>query len=338
MTNMISYQGLVRTFPSYYWSKSTTAGAATVYSLADFNNRSVSTANDDERFAVTCVARGAIGSVTVEKNNAYRLPYDLKDGAVVRVRVVDNQGSPIAGIKVVSVVDKYTLSNAINNGVTDSNGDVRFNISSILARDATPLRFTVGLSSVSNNQVRFLDLPRYVRTGEWRNSIEKPYATLCFYDTIELMARGDCTKASVKRNELWWGASYDSYFVDSFYVYRIQSENLFRTRSFSGAADPLVMPASEKYGVYTLTRPDPYRSFNPVLYDLKYYWVVNEAKKRVEAYDKIDDMSRQVNMKMSFNMVAVLTSPLFMIRYQDCIGELLEYGPITLINLGPIRR
>ncbi len=114
---------------------------------------------------------------------------------MVWVKVVDNQGSPIAGIKVVSVVDKYTLSNAINGGVTDSNGNVKFNISSILARDATPLRFTVCLSSVSNNQVRFLDQPRYVRTGEWRNSIETPYATLCFYDTNELMVLG----VSVKR-------------------------------------------------------------------------------------------------------------------------------------------
>ena len=288
---------------SYYWAKSAATGASNVYSMADYNSRSVTITNEDERFAATCIAKGVVQSVTIEKNNAYRLPYSLGDGAVVMVKVADNQGAPISGVKVLTSVDSYTLSNATNNGITNANGEARFTISSIIARDNTPLRFTVGLSSMSNEAVKFLDLPRYVRTGTWRDDGSKPYAPLCFYDTIQLMAEGDCSKATLKRDGLWWGASYDSYFVDKFYVYRIESTDLYRARSFSGAANPKVMPASEYYGKYSLSRSDTYRSFNPILYDGKYYWLVNEKQKRVEAYSKIDDMVKQVNMVKSATMV-----------------------------------
>lgn len=230
---------------SYYWSKSATAGAATIVSLSDYSTvDSVSTVGASERYAVTCISRGRIESVSASINNQLVLPFSDKTFGQLDVKIVDNEGNPVSGALVYGVSDQDTFITLVNNGVTNAQGIASLRISS--RRVGTSVIEVHSGFDTKQGLLNFLQIPKYVRVGA--------SSQLCYYDTIELMAEGDCNYATIKSPVNYNGYVSDSFFVDDLYAYRQGWGYLYKVVSLSAAANPQIITTPVLVGRYQFRR------------------------------------------------------------------------------------
>lgn len=270
---------------SNYWSKSLSNNATTTsaVSLASYNVTQNILVNDtSQRYAVTCISRGRIDSVTVSVNNKPVLPFSELAYVQMDVTVVDNQGVPVSNAVVYGVSDKDTFISPVNNGITNTKGIATFRVSS-RGVGLTTIDLHSGFDTRRNQEVNFIAIPKYARAG--RNS------QLCYYNTLAEMAEGDCSKAALISPVNIQGAVYDTIFNDDAYVYRQRAGRLFRVLSLSAAARPLDVVSPVLVANYKFARTGyGYGDSWPTVYDGKYYWFADFNKQKMYAYTRIDDL------------------------------------------------
>ncbi|HDX8356609.1 TPA: hypothetical protein RQN15_000324 [Aeromonas hydrophila] len=256
-----------------------------------------------QKAGATCISRYKIDSYTIERDRwAYKFPHDNRT-VLVKVKVKKYDGSDAPGAAIKTSQPPYIYVGPIPQvGYLSSTSVVPH---SYLAEQNQKIKLIVGLDEMEVDGLEFRDIPKYVRPKE-NLTTENGKTNLCYYSSIEKMAQGNCSQDNgMEYNSAnWQGLGTDSFFFDGNSAYRIWGNVIYNTRGFSGSASGPTYAGGYTLGRHTVSRTDTFKSINPMLYDGQYYWIVNEAKARVEAYKRIVDLAKQVNMIKSVEMVA----------------------------------
>ncbi|HHO0939023.1 TPA: hypothetical protein ACRTTK_003059 [Aeromonas hydrophila] len=286
------------------------------YDLSDYGNLQMAGA--------VCISRYKIASYRIinNSNNIYnawasRLPHDSQYLRVI-VNIVDYYGKP-AYIKQALRTSQADHVRVYPIGKTNIDGDATVLLKSLVVEKNEKIRLISGLDVVDVEGLEFRDIPNYVRPKDNITTTDGR-TTLCYYSSIDEMAAGiNCNMSSSSTGDgfnfytlSWRGLVTDSFFFDGKSAYRVWNNVIYNTQGFWGAA--LGPDYTDRYnilGAYTVSRTDPFNSKNPMLYDGQYYWVVNESKRKIEAYSRIVDLSRQQNMVKSVSMLGTSVNEAF---------------------------
>lgn len=292
-------------------------------SLVDYSTKSynVSDFGELQKAGAICISRYKIASYRIvnNSNNIYnawasRLPHDIQSLRVI-VDIVDYYGKPAYIVPALRTSQAdHVMVYPFNK--TDSKGQVTLNLRSFVAEKNEKIKLMAGLDVIDIEGLDFRDIPNYVRPKD--NITTAGNTTyLCYYSSIDEMAAGiNCNMGSDTPESMlrmsWGGLGTDSFFFDGTSAYRVWNNVIYNTIGFVGVASgPGYSDRYNILGTYPVSRTDPFNSKNPILYDGQYYWGVNETKRKIEAYSRIVDLSRQQNMVKSVSMLGTNVNEAF---------------------------
>lgn len=257
--------------------------------------------------AVTCISRYLLDRAVVPTTKTYRLPHGQSTAKVI-IYGKDYAGSPAVGALVTASGGPSVKIRAMENALSPmlrlgNDGGGMFYVGSNLPSNNTEITFKHALSKLVAKNIVFLDVPKYVRAQ--RNLTQNVNTTLtflCYYNTIESMADGRCPLGEYSSSSIpdWDGVGYSSFFYDGEYAYRKLGNAIYGARDFGriGKESSASYDYANYYGVkYDLARADALVDKNPIFYDYQYFWVVNDKKMILEAYSRVSDIAKQINIK-----------------------------------------
>lgn len=241
---------------------------------------SYNSASNNNAFAVTCSIPGLITAIT-GTSGAYRQPLDAEQFNTVTVTVSDFSDFPLADAEV-----KFSSPANIfiepSVAVTDQNGQVTVNVSS---RQSGNVEVTArAFRSSMTTTINFLDVPRYVRSTDDRE--------VCFYETLELMATGDCENAGIRFDDgdFYQGENYDSITDDGTFILRRYAGNIYTYLDMiSATKNPTTEKRDGERGYLTRERAERGVDDDAMFYDGQYYWRAFDS--RVNGFSTIGNMA-----------------------------------------------
>lgn len=305
-----------------YWTQTQDVDAAGSFYAVPLNEsgnydatRSYDASNSSNTFAVTCSVPGKIEAIS-GTSGAYRQPYDAQDFNTVTVTVTDFSGYPLPDAEVI-----FSSPSSIfvepKNATTDQNGMVTVKVSSRVAGDVSVT--ARAFRSTMSTSINFLDVPRYVRSINDRD--------VCFYDTLELMAQGDCNQATIKFDDAdyYEGENYDSITDDGTYMIRRYGGRIYTYLDIISATKNPTNEKQEGERGY-LTRQDARDGWddNAMFYDGNYYWRAfnNDT---IKAFSTISNMAQNKNELSSYSLSG---DGRYTMAYDDLLGLYLRVNEV----------
>lgn len=237
-----------------------------VVSLSDFSVESVDT--NVGTYALACLSPGVIKSTSIDVNNSFRLPFDNSSYNIMSIKLTDLQGHPLVNEKITAIYANNLIVHKANELISDQNGEVKISVSSKSAGAQTvKLLYMFDEESVELN---FKDIPAYVRTEKISKSNKR---NLCFFNSLEAMAEGDCSVANHVVYDIYDGYASDMMFSDGKKVYRRYDT------AFGGYiyAHDDILSAARGTGPDWYKAPPNTTSEYATFYDGKKYWVASQT-------------------------------------------------------------